>query len=74
MKKIKEGLKFLGASLVSAVVLVFLGIVFFGVTLWIIKTASDFFFGPGLEANWAVFSAAIMSIGAILAGTLEKKQ
>lgn len=73
MKKLKEGFQFIGVSLVAAVALIILGIVFFGVTLWIMKIASDFFFGPGLEANWAVLSAAIMSIGAVVAGALEKK-
>ncbi len=73
MKKLKEGFQFIGVSLVAAVALIILGIVFFGVTLWIMKVASDFFFGPGLEANWAVLSAAIMSIGAVVAGALEKK-
>jgi len=47
--------------------------VYFGITLWIMQAASEIFFGAGLEANWAVLSAAILSTGAILAGALEKK-
>jgi len=33
--------------------LIIIGIAYFGLTLWIIKTASSFFFGEGLEASEA---------------------
>lgn len=73
MGVMSTGLKNLAVTFVAAVLLIFMGIVFFGVTLWIIKSASDWFFGTGLEANWAVLSAAILSTGAIIAGAVEKK-
>jgi len=66
-------LEALVVTLVTSVLLILLGIVYFGVTLWIVKSASNYFFGPGLDANWAVLSAALMSVGAILAGAIEKK-
>ena len=73
MGAIKEGLKALFVSVIASIVLIILGIIYFGITLWVIKAASDIFFGTGLTANWAVFSASILATGAIIAGALEKK-
>ena len=69
-----EALQALIVTFVASVLLIFLGIVYFGITLWVIKIATNAFFGTGLEVNWAVFSAALLSTGAILAGALEKKR
>jgi uncharacterized protein (DUF697 family) len=71
--KIFGGLWVVAVALVSSLVSILLGILYFGVTLWVIKTASDFFFGSGIEANWAVLAAALLSTGAILAGAIERK-
>lgn len=73
MGAIEEGLRSLVVTFVASLLLIILGIVYFGITLWVIKTASTYFFGTGLETNWAVLSAALLSTGAILAGALEKK-
>jgi len=70
---VKEGLKAILVTFIASVLLIILGMIYFGITLWIIKSASNLFFGEGLEADWAVFAAAIMSTGAIVAGALEKK-
>ncbi|MBC7130596.1 hypothetical protein H5T51_05180 [Candidatus Bathyarchaeota archaeon] len=69
-----ESLKNLLVTFAASVLLIVLGIVYFGIVLWIIKVASSFFFGVGLEANWAVFSAALLASAAILAGALESKR
>jgi len=68
-----DALKVLFVTFVASVLLIVLGLVYFGITLWIISSASNIFFGPGLEANWAVLSAALLSSAAIVAGSLEKK-
>ena len=73
MGKFGEALEVMIVTVVASILLVFLSIVYFGVTLWVVRVASNYFFGSGLEANWAVLSAAIMSVGAILAGAVEKK-
>jgi hypothetical protein len=65
--------KILGMTLITSALLIVLGIFYFGISLWIIKIASNIFFGTGLEANWAVLSAALISVGAILAGSIERK-
>lgn len=68
---VKEA-KTLAATVIASAILVLLAIVYLGVSLWIIKAASNWFFGPGLEANWAVLAAALMSVGAILAGAIDR--
>ncbi|MFH1473294.1 MAG: hypothetical protein ABIE55_00205 [Candidatus Aenigmatarchaeota archaeon] len=68
-----EWIKNLTITFVTTVLVITLSIVYFGLLLWIVKMSSDAFFGPGLDANWAVFAAAIMSAGTVLAGALEKK-
>ncbi|NIQ07942.1 MAG: hypothetical protein GWO20_20165 [Candidatus Korarchaeota archaeon] len=57
-------------TFVATVLLIILGIIYFGITLYIVKVASNLFFGKGLEANWAVLSAALLTFGALLAGAL----
>ena len=68
-----EWIKNLSITFVATVLLIVLSIIYFGLMLWVVKVSSNAFFGPGLEANWAVFSAALMSAATVLAGALEKK-
>lgn len=67
---VKEGIEALVITFVASVLLIILGVIYFGVTLYIIKAASNLFFGKGLEANYAVLSAALLTFGALLAGAL----
>ncbi len=67
--------EFLGVfvlTLLAAIMLVILAVVFFGITLWIIGVASEMVFGAVPDANFAVLSAAILSFGAVLAGSLNR--
>ena len=70
---LKEGFGFLILTMITSFALIIMAVIYFGITLWIIKAASTAFFGAGLEANFAVLSAALLSLGAILAGALDKK-
>ncbi|MFH1622947.1 MAG: hypothetical protein ABIA12_00280 [Candidatus Aenigmatarchaeota archaeon] len=60
-------------TILASIILILLSVVYFGLTLLVVKIASSAFFGAGLDANWAVLSAALLSVGAILGGALEKK-
>jgi type IV secretory pathway TrbL component len=73
MKSLTSGIEFLIVSLVASMVMLFLGIVYFGIMVWVIKATTTVFFGAGLSADWAVMAAALISTGAMLAGALEKK-
>ena len=72
MDLIKESVGSLVVTAVASILLIILGIIYFGVTLFTIKVASELFFGSGLNVNWAVLAAAILSFGAIVAGAIEK--
>lgn len=72
MDTLKEGMASIILTVVASIFLIIVGIIYFGFTLLIIKTASNVFFGPGLQANWAVLAAALLAFGAILAGAIEK--
>lgn len=74
MANVRQGVGALIMMLIGSLFSIGIGIIYFGITLWIIKIASDFFFGTGLEANWAVLAAAIMSTGAVIAGGLERRR
>ncbi len=70
--------EFLGVfflTLLAAIMLIILAVVFFGITLWVIGVGSVMVFDPAtnpLSADYAVLSAAILSFGAILAGALNR--
>lgn len=70
--RFKDGIFAILATVAASIMLVALSIVYFGVILWVVKTASKFFFGEGLETNWAVLSAAVLTAGSIIAGSLRR--
>lgn len=69
----RQALLTLLVTIISSVILIIMGIVYFAATLWIIKAAAGFIFETELNANWAVLSAAILATGAIVAGAIERK-
>lgn len=54
--------------ILSAIVLVLLGLIFYTIDLWIIKFAAVDLFGLEVSGDWLVLSAAILSAAAILGG------
>ena len=73
MNVLKEGLSALIVTMIASILLILLSILYFGLTMWVVKVASNFFFGQAPDANYAVLSAAIISVGGILAGAIENK-
>ncbi|MDD4251303.1 MAG: hypothetical protein PHX27_03885 [Candidatus ainarchaeum sp.] len=61
-------------TLVTSVVLIILGVIYFAVTLIIINGAAGLVLPTQvLSIDWAVASAALLATGAILSGALERK-
>ena len=60
-------------ALVAAAVFIILGLIFFMIFLWIVKTGADLLDLEGLNANWAVFSAAILSAATIIGAAIESR-
>lgn len=60
-------------ALVAAVMFIILGLIFFMVFLWIVKTGASLLDLEGLEANWAVFAAAILASATVLGAAIESR-
>ena len=71
---LRTGLQALLVTMIASVILIALSIIYFGVTLWVVRIASDLVFGPGLDVNWAVLSAALLAFGGVLASAIERKR
>lgn len=71
---IKSKLDVLAVTLVATVMMVILGLVYFFLTLLIVKVASDVLFDDSLTANMGALAAALVTASVIIAGALEKKR
>lgn len=54
--------------ILSAIVLVLFGLIFYTIDLWIIKFAAVDLFGLEVSGDWLVLSAAILSAAAMIGG------
>jgi hypothetical protein len=67
-----RGLAALPLTIVTSVILLFLGVIYFVITLLIVKVASDLV-APGAEANWVLFSAAIVTAASMIGAAIQKE-
>lgn len=68
-----QSLELFVITMLAAIMLIILAVIFFGITLWVIGVASAMFFGSTPDANWAVLAAALLSLGAVLAGAIQSR-
>ncbi|UCE91452.1 MAG: hypothetical protein JSV90_08635 [Methanobacteriota archaeon] len=54
--------------------MVILGLIYFFLTLLIVKVATDVLFDDSLTASMGALSAALVTASVIIAGALEKKK
>ena len=59
-------------SALATIIMIMLSIIYFALTLLVIKIATDAIFGSGLEENWAVLGAAIVTMGSMLGASIRK--
>jgi hypothetical protein len=71
---IKSKLDVLAVTLVATVMMVILGLIYFFLTLLIVKVATDVLFDDPLSASMGALSAALVTASVIIAGALEKKR
>ena len=69
----REKLNVLVVTLVATIMLVVLSLIYFILTLFVIKAAADVVFTDSLSASTGVLAAALVTLGVIIAGALEKK-
>jgi len=58
-------------AILSAVIFIVLGLVFFMIYLWIVSTGASLLGLTGLDANWAAFAAAILAAATIIGAAIE---
>ncbi|UCE80459.1 MAG: hypothetical protein JSV94_04685 [Methanobacteriota archaeon] len=72
---IKAKLDVLAVTLVATIMMVILGLIYFFLTILIIKVATDVLFDDtALSADWGAISAALVTAAVMISGALEKKK
>ena len=70
----RQKLDVLVVTLIATVMMVILGLIYFILTLLVIKGAANIMFTDDLSANWGTLAAALVTGTVIIAGALEKKK
>ena len=60
-------------TILSTLILFLVGIVYFMITLAIIDISAWVLLGSDLNENWAVLSAAIVTLGSMIGGSLRQR-
>ena len=69
----REEIKSVVMTVLSTLVLIVVGIIYFAITLAIIDVSAWVLLGANLNENWAVLSAAIVTLGSMLGGSLRQR-
>jgi hypothetical protein len=72
-KVLREDLRSILMTVLSTLVLIVVGIIYFAITLAIIDVSAWVLLGADLDENWAVLSAAIVTLGSMLGGSLRQR-
>jgi hypothetical protein len=70
----RQKLDVLVVTLVATIMLVILSLIYFILTLLVIKGAANVMFADDLSADMGVLAAALVTMAVIVAGALEKKK
>jgi len=69
----KEELMAVLMMIVVSLILILLSIVYFIITLFVIKVAADIVFDNGVDENWAVLAASLITLGTMIGGAVSRK-
>ena len=72
MSVVINGIKDLIVSLVASVMLIILGIVYFSLTLFIVKIGSEMV-DYTVDGNWAVLTAGLITLGVLIGSSSERR-
>jgi hypothetical protein len=70
----RQKLDVLFVTLIATVMMVILGLIYFALTLLVIKVAADVLFTDNLSASMGALAAALVTGAVIISGALEKKK
>lgn len=71
---LKQKLDVLVVTLIATVMMVILGLIYFALTLLVIKVAANVLFTDDLSASMGALAAALVTGAVMIAGALEKKK
>ena len=58
------------AGIVGTIILIILSIIYFVITLFVVKAAADIVFAEAISVDWAVLAAAIITLGSMFGGAM----
>ncbi|MBU0979622.1 MAG: hypothetical protein KJ709_02355 [Nanoarchaeota archaeon] len=67
-----KGLTNLAATIIASLVLIFLGIVYFMITMWVIKIGASWAGLSGVTGNMILITAGIVSAATIVASAIQR--
>ena len=70
---LRQKLDVLVVTLIATVMMVILGLIYFALTLAVIKVSANAMFTDELSASTGALAAALVTMAVIIAGALEKK-
>jgi hypothetical protein len=71
---LKQKLDVLVVTLIATVMMVILGLIYFAMTLLVIKVSANVLFTDDLSASMGALAAALVTGAVMIAGALEKKK
>ncbi len=57
----------------GSLILIIIGLLYFILTLWIVKFGANLVGYKDLSADWAVLSASIIAVGSIMSSSMQKR-
>jgi hypothetical protein len=70
----RQKLDVLVVTLIATIMMVILGLIYFALTLLVIKVAANVLFTDDLSSSMGALAAALVTGAVIIAGALEKKK
>lgn len=62
------------AGIIGTIVLIILSIIYFVITLFVVKAAADIVFAEAISVDWAVLAAAIITLGSMFGGAMSGRK
>lgn len=61
-------------TIAATIVLIILSIIYFTITLFVVKAAANIIFDGGLSGDFGVLAASIITLGSMLGGTMGSRK
>jgi len=62
------------AGIIGTIILIILSIIYFVITLFVVKAAADIVFTEAISVDWAVLAAAIITLGSMFGGSFSARK